>query len=84
EDGQVDSLGLTKSTVTPEAVEDRQATRVAFVGNATIFPRNKFTQSLSLNANRLNRFVRESEIKSPGSTILATEINANWQASAEL
>lgn len=83
EGGQVDSAGFTKGTVTPQAVEDKQAIRLAFTGNATIFPRNKFTGELSTNPKRVNRFVRDNEIKSPGSTILATELNANWRASAE-
>ncbi len=64
------------------AIEDKQAPRCAFTGNAAIFPRNKFTTELSGGA-RINRLVNESEIRNPGDVILATEFNRNWRVSAE-
>jgi len=81
EGGQMDQNGLTKETTTDSALADRQATRVAYTGNAAVFPRNKFTTELSRGL-RVNRYVQEHEVKQPGSTILATELNRNWRVSA--
>ncbi|MFQ5424132.1 MAG: type II secretion system protein [Phycisphaerae bacterium] len=77
EPGQVDQNGQSS----PNSLEDRQAARMAFAGNAAIFPRNKFTQALS-GAVRVNVVVNESHIHDLGKTILATELNKNWKASA--
>lgn len=60
---------------------DRQARRVAFTGNAAIFPRNKFTGS----SIRLNKLVKAAVIIGPARTILATEfadVNS-WQSLAD-
>jgi prepilin-type N-terminal cleavage/methylation domain-containing protein len=73
EDGQVDQNGASG----PNGLEDRQAPRMAYTGNAAIFPRNKFTVELS-GGERVNQFVPES-IVAPGA-ILATEFNSNWKA----
>lgn len=82
---QRDDTGSTGPS--PTSREDKQAPRIAFTGNAAIFPRNKFTlqlaQATSAGAQRYNRFVNETEIKRPGQTILATELNTNWIVSAE-
>jgi len=75
EAGQVDQDGgnaMTERT-------DKQAPRMAYVANATIIPRNKFTTQNS-GGQRVNVFVRESSIKYPGSTILMTEFLNNWKA----
>ncbi len=79
EPGQRDVEGVTGAN--EAGLEDRQAPRVAFTGNAAIFPRNKFTVELSLGL-RVNRLVNESEIKNPGQVILLTELNTNWRVSA--
>ncbi len=55
-----------------EIPEDRQAARVAFTGNAAIFPRNKFRNSAN-SGPRWNKLVDPSLIKQPSRTILATE-----------
>ncbi len=79
EAGQRDVEGGTMAT--SASLEDRQAARLAFTGNAAIFPRNKFTTELSLG-ERVNKLVNESEIKSPGQVLLLTELNNNWRVSA--
>ena len=66
EDWQVNDTGGTIGTVTPH---DRQVKRVAFTGNAAIFPRNKFDQGTL----RKNRLVREGEVDESSTMILATE-----------
>jgi prepilin-type N-terminal cleavage/methylation domain-containing protein/prepilin-type processing-associated H-X9-DG protein len=66
------------------AVEDKQAPWMAFTANAAIVPRNKFTMELAFGGPRLNRFVRESEITTNRPVVLATELNNNWIASAEM
>ncbi len=67
EPSQINSLGGTGPSQTPA---DRQARRMAFVGNAAIFPRNKFDSSFA----RKNRLVRVAEIQNQGKTILAGEL----------
>ncbi len=69
------------------SLEDKQAPRIAYVANAAVMPRNKFTQQI-LNATvgggqRLNRFVRDSEIRSAGGVILASEMHRNWKVLAQ-
>lgn len=75
EGDQVDQNGQT----TPNGLQDRQAERMAYTGNAAIFPRNKFNMSLSGGA-RINRFVNETEVHDPAGTILATEFKNDWRA----
>lgn len=71
--GQVDQNGAGG----PNPLEDKQSPRLAYGGNAGIFPRNKFTTTMS-NGQRINRFVNEKEINS-GRTILVAEFNDNWK-----
>jgi prepilin-type N-terminal cleavage/methylation domain-containing protein/prepilin-type processing-associated H-X9-DG protein len=61
--------------------KDRQAKRMAYTGNAAIFPRNKFSQGSA----RKNRLVVDAIITIPTRTILATEFLEanNWQSIAE-
>jgi len=66
EDGQVNDLGGTVGTEKPE---DLQVKRIAYTGNAAIFPRNKF----ATNKIRRNRLVKGSEIDQGSRVILATE-----------
>ncbi|QOJ13438.1 MAG: type II secretion system protein [Planctomycetia bacterium] len=81
EGGQVDDRGDSSP---PGLLADKQARRVAYTGNAAIFPRNKFSFDIQGGGNqRLNRLVTESEIKSPAGTIMATEFNRNWRAIGE-
>ncbi len=74
EDGQVNGLGSSQPSGFPK---DRQAARMAYTGNAAVFPRNK----LSVIRGRGNRFVRGSDIDSsrrgPSGVILATEFYDN-------
>lgn len=75
ENGQADQNGQTG----PNPLQDRQAVRMAYTGNAAIFPRNKFTQTLS-GGPRVNVLVNESKIGDLGKTILVTEFNQNWKS----
>jgi prepilin-type N-terminal cleavage/methylation domain-containing protein/prepilin-type processing-associated H-X9-DG protein len=75
ESGQVDQSGNNQ----PNDLADKQAPRIALTANAAIIPRNKFTTTLS-GGQRVNRFVRADELRNPGSLILLTEFNNNWQA----
>lgn len=62
--------------------DDRQARRMAYTGNAAIFPRNKF----NITAARRNQLVRDSRITFPVRTILATEflqLNGDWRTIAD-
>lgn len=63
-------------------VEDKQATWMAYTANHAVVPRNKFDARLNLGGDRLNRFVKESEINTTRPVILATEFNNNWIAAA--
>lgn len=78
-DGQIDDNGQTSSN----SFVDKQAPRMAYTCNAAIVPRNKFTKELAYGGARLNRLVKMSHIKRPGSTILATEFNKNWRLVGE-
>ena len=71
ETDQVNDLGGTAGAVTPT---DRQVKRIAFGGNAAIFPRNKFFDAAG---ERKNQFVKDSDIQFTSNTILATEYNPN-------
>ncbi len=77
EPGQANDSGSTTPSDIPT---DRQAPRMAFAGNGAIFPRNKFSPSIT--SARKNKFVKDSEIQLPSSTILTTEyfFNGNWDA----
>jgi prepilin-type N-terminal cleavage/methylation domain-containing protein/prepilin-type processing-associated H-X9-DG protein len=81
EPGQVNDLGNAPGAPTPH---DRQARRMAYTGNAAIFPRNKFTASDGLRKNRLVKQAWIDQSKSGGSrTILATEFldtGSNWES----
>lgn len=66
EPGQVNDNGGGQGAATPE---DRQAKRMAYTGNAAIFPRNKFTQG----SIRKNQLITDAVIFDPSRTILATE-----------
>ncbi len=66
ESWQQNDLGQGPAAPKPE---DRQAKRVAFCGNAAIFPRNKFSSATSRN----DRLVNAAAIEGPSRTILAAE-----------
>ncbi|UYV13838.1 MAG: prepilin-type N-terminal cleavage/methylation domain-containing protein [Phycisphaera sp.] len=72
--GQVNDLGGSAGSPEPE---DRQLKRMAFTGNAAIFPRNKFATSTP----RRNRLVNPDWINSHSTTILGTEFQEgkNWE-----
>ena len=76
EQSQVDQNGQSA----PNSFQDRQAPRISYAGNAAIFPRNKFTPTMS-GGPRVNICVNEKAINS-GSTILLAEISQNWKAVA--
>lgn len=65
--GQRDDVGNTSPTPTPE---DRQMKRVAYTGNAAIFPRNKFAVR---GKQRQDRLINSSVVSLPSTTIMATE-----------
>ncbi len=77
EPGQSNDAGGTTPGDVPT---DRQAPRIAYAGNAAIFPRNKFSANIS--TPRKNKLVKDSEIQLPSSTILTTEyfFRGNWDA----
>ncbi len=83
EDGQVNDMGQASPADRPR---DRQVSRIAFTGNAAIFPRNKF----NTGDFRQNRLVRGSAIDSSAmgsaGVILATEFYDNgdgWTSLAD-
>lgn len=80
ESGQVDQNGATGPSA--GALQDKQAIRMAYGGNAAIFPRNKF-QIGQVPGNRVNVFVNEKDIDDTARTVLATEFNQNWRVVAE-
>lgn len=75
EKGQVDQ----NNTGSPNTLEDRQAPRLAYAGNAAIFPRNKFNYVLS-GGPRVNVCVNETKIHDPARVVLCAELNKNWKA----
>ncbi|MCA9242610.1 MAG: prepilin-type N-terminal cleavage/methylation domain-containing protein [Phycisphaerales bacterium] len=79
EPGQYDDNGSVAANM--PSVEDSQATRMAYTGNAAVMPRNKFTRELSLGP-RVNRFVRDADINTQRPVILAAEFTNNWKAIA--
>jgi prepilin-type N-terminal cleavage/methylation domain-containing protein/prepilin-type processing-associated H-X9-DG protein len=82
EDWQQNDLGQTPGSATPK---DRQAKRMAYAGNAAIFPRNKF----NIGAARKNRLVSpaliDASARGAGGTILATEFleRKEWRSIAD-
>ena len=76
EPGQQNDLGNGPGAQTPN---DRQVKRIAYAGNAAIFPRNKFFSS---GGDRKNELVKDADIQNPSGTILVTEYNPdkNYQA----
>jgi prepilin-type N-terminal cleavage/methylation domain-containing protein/prepilin-type processing-associated H-X9-DG protein len=64
---------------TNNAVTDFQAKRMAYTGNAAIFPRNKLNGT---GGQRRNVFVKESAVDNPSTVILATEFfhDSNWRS----
>lgn len=70
---QVDQEGSPPTS----PLEDKQAPRIAFAGNAAIFPRNKFTRELS-GGPRVNQIVSDGAVKGPSGTILLCELFQNW------
>ncbi len=77
ESSQVDQNG----TGPPGGTTDAQARRLAYAGNAAIFPRNKFTTLLS-GGERVNIFTSDTRIGDSGKTILLTEYADNWKVTA--
>ncbi len=77
-DWQVNDVGSGNPSANPE---DRQAKRMAYTGNAAIFPRNKFSQGSA----RRNQLVIIDRILFPVRNIMATEFAEvnNWQSIAE-
>jgi prepilin-type N-terminal cleavage/methylation domain-containing protein len=71
EPGQVNDTGATSASNSAYP-NDRQVKRVAFTGNAAIFPRNKFYSS---QGDRKNQLVRDAWIQNPSNVILATEFS---------
>ena len=76
EPGQINDTGQTTPSTSPD---DRQARRIAYTGNAALFPRNKFFAS---GGERKNILVRDSQVEFASRTILATEFfyNGTWTA----
>ncbi len=81
EQDQSNDLGQTAGSQA-RFPQDRQAPRMAYTGNAAIFPRNKFTQS---GGGRRNVLVRDATLQAPQQTILSTEFfhRQNWKSLAD-
>jgi prepilin-type N-terminal cleavage/methylation domain-containing protein/prepilin-type processing-associated H-X9-DG protein len=73
EEGQLNDLGGGPGSATPD---DRQVKRIAYAGNAAVFPRNKFVGSAG---QRLNKFVKDADIEFASNTIMLTEYLARPQ-----
>ncbi len=69
--GQVNDQGNSAPSDFPR---DRQVKRIAFGGNAALFPRNKFYTSPG--SARLNRLVKDAEVTNASSTIMVTEYHS--------
>ena len=80
EPGQVDQNG--NAGPVSGGIQDKQAERMAYTGNAAIFPRNKFSFGM-VAGSRVNVFVNEKAIDDPARVVLATEFNKNWKTVAE-
>lgn len=76
ESGQANDEGNTTPTAFPL---DRQAARIAYTGNAAVFPRNKFS---TVGQPRKDRWVRDSEFNFTSKTILVTEFlnSTRWDS----
>lgn len=80
---QLNDLGASAGAATPD---DRQAKRMAYTGNAALFPRNKFSQS---GTPRRNRFSTPAGVdgsqRGAAGTVLVTEFleRNNWQSIAD-
>jgi prepilin-type N-terminal cleavage/methylation domain-containing protein/prepilin-type processing-associated H-X9-DG protein len=70
--GQVDENGSTASG----QVTDKQATWVAYTGNAALMSRNKFVPGSPFD--RHNVFVNQSSVRAASKTILATEFGKSF------
>ncbi len=75
EGDQINDLGATANSGA-QYPEDRQVPRIAFTGNAAIFPRNKFYASAG---ERKNRLVLDAWIQNPSRVILTTEFSDHNQ-----
>ncbi len=64
-----------------DQLADRQARRMAFTPNAAVLPRNKFTSQFSAGP-RVNRFVRDNEMRMAARVVMVTEYARNWKAIA--
>lgn len=82
ESWQTPSNGNSGSPSSPGRVKDRQAKRVAYTGNAAIFPRNKFATN---SFGRRNILVTDANVDLPSKVIMSTEFldAANWQSIAD-
>ena len=70
--GQVDDTGASSSG----QVKDKQATWMAYTGNAALMSRNKFVKGG--NFDRYNVFVNQSSVRGASTTILATEFGKSF------
>ena len=70
EQGQSDAFGNNGPAAS--AFTDFQVRRMAYTGNAAIFPRNKFED---YSRPRRNKWVKDSEINAPSGVILVTEFH---------
>lgn len=88
DDNQIDDLNNTRDSPPARFPEDRQVTRVAFGGNAILFPRNKFNRFSNQNPLRypVNELVRIPQINDGGRVILAAEFGTfnNWNNLREI
>jgi len=66
----------------PNALQDRQAPRMAYTANAAVIPRNKLKAYMVPGKPRHNQFVSEARISEPRGVIVAGELHTNWKASA--
>jgi prepilin-type N-terminal cleavage/methylation domain-containing protein/prepilin-type processing-associated H-X9-DG protein len=78
EDEQENDLGGTKASPSSPP-EDRQVRRMAYTGNAALFPRNKLDLA---GTRRKNELVRDANVTFPSNTIALTEFyyNNNWSS----
>lgn len=67
---------------TPTSIEDKQAPRMAYTGNAALISRNKYTPDISPGP-RQNKFVKADKVPRQSDTILFTEFVNKWQLLAQ-
>ncbi len=80
EPGQLNDLGSSTPGNLPN---DRQVKRMAYTGNAALFPRNKFTGSPGTRLNRLvNPALVDGSRRGASGTILVTEFlsSSGWES----